>query len=84
MEEKLQPTAAIEGNAYEQEDDLPAELHLASNLRDAVRDFQACPQAAEIFGIEFTEHFASSRLWEVREYERQVTDWQLQRYLELI
>jgi glutamine synthetase len=84
IEEKLHPTDPLQGNAYEQEDGLPAELQLASNLRDAVRDFQACSQAEEIFGHDFTEHFASSRLWEVREYERQVTDWQLERYFELI
>ena len=63
---------------------MPAGLQLASNLRDAVSDFQRCPQAAEMFGSPFTEHYAASRLWEVREYERQVTDWQLQRYFELI
>ena len=37
-----------------------------------------------MFGAAFTEHFAATRLWEVREYERQVTDWQLERYFELI
>jgi len=84
IEEKLEPTAPIKGNAYEQEDGLPAELHLASNLRDAVRDFKTCSQTAETFGAEFSEHFAASRLWEVREYERQVTDWQLERYFEII
>ena len=84
IEEQREPTAAIVGNAYEQEGDLPAGLQLASNLRDAVSDFQRCPQAAEMFGSPFTEHYAASRLWEVREYERQVTDWQLQRYFELI
>ena len=82
--EQREPTAAIVGNAYEQEGSLPSELQLASNLRDAVTDFQSCPQAQEMFGREFTEHFAATRLWEVREYERQVTDWQLERYFELI
>jgi len=81
--EQREPTPVIRGNAYDQEEGLPAELHLASNLRDAVSDFEACPQLAELFGAEFVEHYAASRLWEVREYERQVTDWQLQRYFEL-
>ncbi|MFT6118053.1 MAG: glutamine synthetase [Candidatus Azotimanducaceae bacterium] len=37
-----------------------------------------------MFGAEFVEHFVASRDWEVRQYERQVTDWQLQRYFEII
>ncbi len=84
VEQKLEPTEALSGNAYEQEEGLPPELQLASNLRDAVRDFQACQQASEFFGTAFAEHYATSRLWEVREHERQVTDWQLERYMEII
>ena len=37
-----------------------------------------------MFGATFVDHYASSRDWEVREYERHVNDWQLQRYFELI
>jgi glutamine synthetase len=84
IQEQREPTAALKGNAYEQEDGLPTQYQLASNLRDAVTDFQACPQAEQMFGTVFTEHYAATRLWEVREYERQVTDWQLERYFELI
>ncbi|MEZ5327980.1 MAG: hypothetical protein R3F19_23280 [Verrucomicrobiales bacterium] len=84
IERKLTPTAPVVGNAYEVEDTLPPELQLATNLRDATRDFQASPEAAEAFGPDFAEHYATSRDWEVREYERHVNDWQLQRYFELI
>jgi glutamine synthetase len=84
IQEQREPTAALQGNAYEQEDGLPAQYQLASNLRDAVADFQSCPQVVQMFGAPFTEHYAATRLWEVREYERQVTGWQLERYFELI
>lgn len=84
IEKELSPTDPIIGNAYEVEDSLPAELQLASNLRDATRDLRASPEAVEMFGQEFVEHFACSRDWEVREYERHVNDWQLRRYFELI
>ncbi len=84
IENGLPPTAAIKGNAYEQEDSLPGELQLASNLRDAVTDFKACSAVEQVFGSQFSQHFIASRLWEVREYEKQVTDWQLQRYFEII
>jgi glutamine synthetase len=30
------------------------------------------------------EHFARSREWEEGEFRRAVTDWELQRYLEVI
>ena len=32
----------------------------------------------------FVDHYAASRDWEVREYERSVNDWQLKRYFEII
>lgn len=84
IERKLTPTDPVQGNAYEVEDSLPGELQLATNLRDATRDFQASGDAIEAFGAEFVEHYACSRDWEVREYERHVNDWQLKRYFELI
>jgi glutamine synthetase len=59
-------------------------LQLPSNLRDSLRNFRASKDAAEIFGADFVEHFANSREWEVREYERSITDWQLKRYFEII
>jgi len=84
IERQLDPTDPVEGNAYEQEDALPDELQLSSNLRDAVRDFRGSPEATEMFGAEFVEHYACSRDWEVREYERHVNDWQMKRYFEII
>ena len=84
IEKGLSPTDPVEGNAYEIEDSLPDALQLSSNLRDAVREFEACPEAVDCFGAEFVEHYVCSRNWEVREYERHVDDWQLKRYFELI
>ncbi len=84
IEHGISPTPPVVGNAYEVEDSLPANLQLASNLRDATRDLQASAEAVEMFGAEFVEHYACSRDWEVREHERHVNDWQLRRYFELI
>lgn len=72
------------GNAYDQQDDLDERYQLAGNLRDATRDLLASSEAADMLGSEFVEHFAASRDWEVREYERHVNDWQLKRYFEII
>ena len=40
--------------------------------------------ARELFGDVFVEHFVASRVWEAREHERNVDDWQLGRYFEII
>lgn len=84
IEQKLDLANPVVGNAYEQEAGLPESLQLATNLRDAIRDFSSSTIPAELFGSDFAEHFAASRDWEVREYERSVTDWQLRRYFEII
>jgi glutamine synthetase len=84
IEQQLDPGEPLTGNAYEQEANLPPERQLATNLRDATRDLTASAEARELFGEEFVDHFIASRDWEVREHERHVTDWQLQRYFEII
>lgn len=55
----------------------------ANNLRDAVLQMQKSEVAKEIFGSEFVDHFCATRLWEWQQFSHAVTDWELQRYLEL-
>lgn len=57
---------------------------LPKNLRDAVRMFRASEIAKKWFGEEFVDHYAATREWEVRQYEKAVTDWELARYFESI
>ncbi|MGL1888387.1 MAG: glutamine synthetase family protein [Reichenbachiella sp.] len=82
IEEKRDPTEAITGNAYEQEANLESHLELPTNLRDATSLFKKSEIAPTLFGLDFCEHYTATREWEVREYEKQVTDWQLKRYFE--
>jgi glutamine synthetase len=84
IEQKLKLGNPVKGSAYDVQDQLPEGLQLPSNLRDSLRNFRASKDAAEIFGADFVDHFANSREWEVREYERSITDWQLKRYFEII
>ena len=81
---KLPLVEAIQGNAYEVQDALPSAQQLPANLLDATRAFEVSDAAIELFGQAFVEHFAASRKWEVREYERHLNDWQLKRYFEII
>ena len=84
IEEHLEPTVAVTGNAYEIQDSLPADLQFAPNLRMAAERLGNSTAAHELFGMEFVDHFVTSRLWEAREYERHVNSWQLERYFEII
>ncbi len=82
IERKLDPGDPVTGCAY---DDSGSEAHrLPSNLRQAIAPFRESAEAVEMFGGEFVEHFAGTREWEVREYERSINDWQLKRYFEII
>ena len=81
---KIEPEAPVEGNAYDLKNDLPERLQLSSNLRDANYAFNRSAVARQYLGDTFVDHFSASRDWEVREYERSVNDWQLKRYFEII
>ena len=73
---------AVSGNAYEQSH--PPDLTLPSRLEQAASALRESEAARALFGTEFVEHYAASREWESREFRRHVTDWELQRYFEII
>ena len=79
IDRQLAPPEPVTGNAYEA--DAPA---LPTNLRQAAEAFKASQPAREYFGAEFVDHYAASRNWEARRFERAVTDWELARYFEII
>ena len=62
----------------------PEELALPRTLWDAAQRLKGSQAARELFGDAFVEHFAASREWEEREYRRHVSDWELDRYFEII
>ncbi len=55
---------------------------LPRTLSEAVALFRGSKLARDYFGDEFVDHFAATREWEVRQYEKAVTDWELGRYFE--
>ena len=71
------PPATV--NAYDS--DAPP---LPRSLEEATALFRASTAAREWFGEEFVEHYASTREWEVRQFRKAVTDWELERYFEII
>ncbi len=67
-------------NAYAARDAPP----LPRDLGEAADRFRASALAREWFTPEFVDHYAATRDWEVRQYQRAVTDWELARYFESV
>jgi glutamine synthetase len=57
---------------------------LPRSLGEATARFKASKAARALLGDAFVDHYARTREWEVREYEKAVTDWELGRYFEVI
>ena len=57
---------------------------LPRNLWEATQAMKQSALAKELFGEGFVEHFTATREWEWRQFAKVVTDWELQRYLEII
>lgn len=82
--ERLEPGEPVVGNAYDVADRLVGAERFPVTLRDAAERLAASTAARTLFGQPFVEHYVASRLWESREYERSLNDWQLDRYFEII
>ncbi len=82
--EGLEPSEPVSGNAYDIQDNLPAEQQFPTNLRQSAERLAGSDVAVKYFGQTFVDHFVMSRLWECREYERNLNSWQLERYFEII
>lgn len=54
------------------------------DLNEAACRFRQSDTARNWFGEQFVEHYADTRAWEIRQFARHVTDWELSRYFEAI
>ncbi|HET9450380.1 MAG TPA: glutamine synthetase family protein [Aggregicoccus sp.] len=79
IENEVEPPPACAGNGYQV--DAPT---LPRSLKDAVALLERSEHARELLGEAFVDHYVRTRAWEVRQHERAVTSWELERYLELI
>ena len=82
IENELEPLDRVVGNAYEQTQ--PAQVRLPGSIMDAAAALRQSAVAREWFGSEFVEHYAATREWEGRQYQQHISDWELQRYFEII
>lgn len=79
IEHRLPLPAPCGANAYQSNS--PA---LPRSLDEATQLLERSQVAAELLGQEFLDHYVRTREWEVRQFERTVTDWELERYFEII
>jgi len=76
---KLKDTA-VTGNAYQAD----SATELPKNLWDATENLDQSQVATELFGETFVQHFVNSRRWEWRQFQQAVTNWEMERYFEII
>ncbi len=82
IQQQWEPEAQVKGNAYDQPH--AEHLSLPATLWEAAQNLKASEAARSLFGDAFVEHFAASREWEEREYRKHISDWELERYFEII
>ncbi len=82
IENKIEPSEPVVGNAYEKK--FPKKMALPETLYEAAGRLRQSKAAIDLFGKDFVEHYAQSREWEEREYRKSVTNWEMDRYFEII
>jgi glutamine synthetase len=82
IENKIEPSDPVKGNAYEQS--FPEKFSFPATLFEAAQRLRKSEAAEELFGKAFVDHFAQSREWEEREFRKAITDWEMERYFEII
>jgi glutamine synthetase len=82
IEKGLTPPAPVRSNAY----DLPADTAppLPRTLTESIERLATSELARDWFGEEFVADYVTMRRWEVERYNRVVTAWERERYLEMI
>ncbi len=77
-----EPESQVHGNAYDHQ--APEHLTLPATLWDAAQRLKKSEAARALFGNEFVDHYVATREWEEREYRKHVSDWEMERYFEII
>lgn len=82
IENKIDPDPPVTGNAYDQE--FPLERQLPRTLMEAAERLKGSAAARTLFGDAFVDHYSATREWEEREFRKAITDWEMDRYFEII
>lgn len=82
IENEIEPGPPVQGNAYEGKH--PRKMALPTTLWEAAQRLKKSQPARAAFGDAFVDHFAATREWEEREFRKHITDWEMERYFEII
>jgi len=82
IENRIEPDAPVTGNAYSQK--FPDWRKLPRSLGEAAERLNKSEAARQLFGDGFIGHYAATRDWEQRQFNRHITDWEMDRYFEII
>ena len=77
IEEKMALAPPTIGDAYQGDSGL-----IPQNLRDAMGTLKGSKMLREAFGDDVVDHYTRAAEWELEEFERVVTDWEIARGLE--
>jgi glutamine synthetase len=80
ISEKLEPPEPVTTFAWGRRD-LDA---LPRTLREMTDAMDQCELVAKLFDPIFVSHFIATRRWELRQYDRATTDWELARYTDRV
>ncbi len=82
IENRIEPDKPVVGNAYDMT--FPKRLALPKTLFEAAQALRRSKAGRALFGDAFVDHYAATREWEEREFRRAITDWEMERYFEII
>jgi glutamine synthetase len=81
VENRIEPPQGVKGDAGDGD---ATRKRIPRTLKEATALLKESDAARKILGAPFVDHYVRTREWEVRQYERAVTDWELKRYFEAI
>lgn len=79
VEQKMELEQPVKSSAYDS-----LQTPLPRTLGEATDILKRSPAAREYLGAEFVDHFVATREWEVRQFQNAVTNWEMERYFEII
>jgi glutamine synthetase len=82
VENKAELPEPVRGNAYDQK--FPKKLQFPATLWEAAQRLKKSAVARDWFGDAFVDHYAATREWEEREFRKHISDWEMERYFEII
>jgi glutamine synthetase len=82
IDNRVEPEGPVKGNAYDQK--FPEQMQLPRTLWDAAQRLKTSKPARDWFGDAFVDHYAATREWEEREFRKHISDWEMERYFEII